>query len=39
MAYDNLILEKRGHIGILTLSHPPVNAWTLGLMEDFEKAI
>ena len=39
MAYDNLILEKRGHIAIITLSHPPVNAWNLGLMEDFEKAI
>lgn len=39
MAYDNLILEKRGHIGIITLNHPPVNAWNLGLMEDFEKAV
>ena len=39
MAYDNLILEKRGHIAIITLNHPPVNAWNLGLMEDFEKAI
>ena len=39
MAYDNLILEKKGHITILTLNHPPVNAWNLGLMEDFEKAV
>jgi len=39
MAYDNLILEKRGHIGIITLNHPPVNAWNLGLMKDFEKAV
>jgi len=39
MAYDNLILEKNGHIGIITFDHPPVNAWNLGLMEDFEKAV
>jgi len=39
MNYDNLILDQKGHIGIITLDHPPVNAWNLGLMEDFEKAI
>ena len=39
MGYNNLILEKKGHISVLTLNHPPVNAWNLGLMEDFEKAI
>jgi enoyl-CoA hydratase/carnithine racemase len=39
MAYKNLILEKKEHISILTLNHPPVNAWNLGLMEDFEKAV
>ena len=39
MAYQNLILEKKGHISFLTLNHPPVNAWNLGLMEDFEKAV
>ncbi|MGB5747229.1 MAG: enoyl-CoA hydratase-related protein [Desulfobacterales bacterium] len=39
MAYENLILERRGHIAIITLNHPPVNAWNLGLMEDFEKAV
>ena len=39
MSYDNLILERRDHIAILTLNHPPVNAWNLGLMEDFEKAV
>lgn len=39
MAYENLIMEKRGHIAIITLNHPPVNAWNLGLMEDFEKAV
>jgi len=39
MSYDNLILERRGHIAIITLNHPPVNAWNLGLMTDFEKAL
>jgi len=39
MPYDNLILENKGHIAILTLNHPPVNAWNLGLMGDFEKAV
>ena len=39
MTYENLILDKKDHIGIITLDHPPVNAWNLGLMEDFEKAI
>ena len=39
MSYDNLTLERKDHIAILTLNHPPVNAWNLGLMEDFEKAV
>ena len=39
MAYDNLLLERKGHIAIITLNHPPVNAWNRDLMEDFEKAI
>jgi enoyl-CoA hydratase/carnithine racemase len=39
MSFEYLITEKRGHIGIITLNHPPVNAWNLGLMEDFEKAV
>ena len=39
MPYDNLILDKKDHIAIITLNHPPVNAWNLGLMNDFEKAV
>jgi enoyl-CoA hydratase/carnithine racemase len=39
MPYDNVIIEKNDHIAIITLNHPPVNAWNLGLMEDFEKAV
>ena len=39
MAHENLNVEKEGHVCIITLNHPPVNAWNLGLMQDFEKAI
>ncbi len=39
MTYENLTIEKKGHICIITLNHPPVNAWNWGLMADFEKAI
>jgi enoyl-CoA hydratase/carnithine racemase len=39
MAYENLIIEKKGHICIITLNHPPVNAWNWGMMSDFEKAV
>ena len=39
MNFDNLIFEKKEHIAIITLNHPPVNAWNWGLMSDFEKAI
>ena len=39
MTYENLIVEDKGHIRIITLNHPPVNAWNWGLMGDFEKAI
>ncbi len=39
MTYENLIVEKKNHICIITLNHPPVNAWNWGLMSDFERAI
>jgi enoyl-CoA hydratase/carnithine racemase len=39
LIYDNLILEKKEHICIITLNHPPVNAWNWGMMADFEKAV
>jgi enoyl-CoA hydratase/carnithine racemase len=39
MTYENLIVEKKDHICIITLNHPPVNAWNWGLMADFGKAI
>jgi enoyl-CoA hydratase/carnithine racemase len=39
MTYENLIVDKKGHICTITLNHPPVNAWNWGMMSDFEKAI
>ena len=39
MNYDNLVVDTRDHIRIITLNHPPVNAWNWGLMSDFENAI
>jgi enoyl-CoA hydratase/carnithine racemase len=39
MSYENLIVENQDHITIITLNHPPVNAWNWGMMSDFEKAV
>ena len=39
MEYENLLVDKEGHIGVITLNHPPVNAWNLAMMKDFEAAI
>lgn len=39
MANENIILERRGHISIITINHPPANAWDLATMEGFERAI
>jgi len=39
MELENIILVKRKHIGIMTINHPPVNAWNWATMQDFEKAL
>ena len=39
MELENIILEKKKHIGIMTINHPPVNAWNWATMQDFEKAL
>jgi len=39
MKFENVILEKRDHVAVITLNHPPVNAWNLGLAEDFAKVV
>jgi enoyl-CoA hydratase/carnithine racemase len=39
MGYENLEVEKKGYVTIITIDHPPANAWNLATMEEFEKAI
>lgn len=39
MILDNIILEKSGHIAVLTLNHPPVNTFNLATILDMEKAV
>ena len=39
MKLENIILTKKNFIGIITLNHPPVNAWNWVTMQDFEKAL
>ncbi|MFH2129605.1 MAG: enoyl-CoA hydratase-related protein [bacterium] len=39
MSYENIKVEKKGNIAILTIDHPPANAWNLATTTDFEKAI
>ena len=39
MSYDNIKIKKKDHICILTIDHPPANAWNMETMLDFEKAI
>jgi len=39
MAYENLILEKKDHVGILTINRPPANAINLATLIDIEGAL
>jgi len=39
MTRQNIILEKRGSIRIITIDHPPANTWDLATMEAFERAV
>ena len=39
MAYETLIVEKEGNIGIITLNRPPANAVNFALLNDLEKAL
>lgn len=39
MQLENMIIEKREHVAILTINHPPANAWNLATLEDFGKAL
>lgn len=39
MEPKNINLEKKGHIAVITINHPPANAWNLATMLEFEKAV
>ena len=39
MELENIKLEKKNHIALITIDHPPANAWNLATMLDFEKVI
>lgn len=39
MKYQNLAVHEKGHTRIVTIDHPPANAWDLATMEEFEKVI
>jgi len=39
MKLENVILDKKEHVAVVTLNHQPVNAWNLALAQDFEKVI
>ncbi len=39
MTEENAILEKKGHVSIITINHPPANAWNLATAQAFEKAL
>ncbi len=35
MAFRHILLKQKEHIAILTIDHPPANAWNLAAMEEF----
>jgi enoyl-CoA hydratase/carnithine racemase len=39
MELVNVMVEKKDHVVVITLNHPPAHAWNLATMEDFGKAL
>lgn len=39
MKLENIEIEKKDHIAVITINHPPANAWNLATMLDFEKVV
>ena len=39
MDYENLILTKEEHLGIITINHPPANAFNFATLNDFDQAL
>ena len=36
---DPILVDKKKHVAIVTINHPPANTWNLGTMEAFEKTV
>jgi enoyl-CoA hydratase/carnithine racemase len=36
---DPILVEKKEHIALVTINHPPANTWNLETMQAFEKAV
>ena len=39
MELQNILIETHGHVAILSINHPPANAWNMATMQDMEKAL
>lgn len=39
MELENILIEKKENVAIVTINHPPANAWNMATMQDFEKAL
>ncbi len=39
MPFKHILLEQKEHIAILTIDHPPANAWNLASMEEFRQRL
>jgi enoyl-CoA hydratase/carnithine racemase len=39
MAYENVLLEKRGHVAVLTFNRPPANSVSHALLGEFDRAL
>jgi enoyl-CoA hydratase/carnithine racemase len=38
-AYSSLLVEKRGHVAIVTISNPPANTWTLASLASLTQLV
>jgi enoyl-CoA hydratase/carnithine racemase len=39
MKSENIILEKKDHIALITFDHPPANTWNLAALKAFEQVV
>ncbi len=39
MNLENINYEKIGHVGVITINHPPANTWNLATVKDFKAAV